>query len=524
MEMRSSPSPVTIVGMLALFVAVVVSTSERPTPLPSGPTARGGSEMAAGAALPEPGSPAAATASNLAAGAAPSAAPAGPGSGLTATSSARAVTASSPALVGDATAMVATAAVPARVPVRPASEPATARALAKMDLGLRRVVAQGSTEPVRVILQPVVPQAIGAASLQNLQAAGVQVLGVGARDGAIVARVAPAQLVWLASDAATAHISTDAEVAPQQTSRQQNQYTDGIVLRDSLGMKRGGGLLSGGKGYNGNKVVVAVIDSGIAPSKDLSAKRIVAFYDVTSTGTPTAVQPYDDHGHGTHVAGLIGGSGNRSHDRFQGAGSKAKFVGYKVLDKDGAGYTSHVIAALDHATQNRAALGINLINLSLGHPIIESAATDPLVRAVERAVAAGIIVVVSAGNRGMNPATGLPGYGGITSPGNARSAITVGAIDIQNTVARGDDSSRSTARAGRRGSTPSPSRTSPRPGIAWWPPPPDGARSTPSVPARLGARDDDEEERKKLHAPERHEHVGGVTTGLSGGWHRGVPG
>ena len=103
--------------------------------------------------------------------------------------------------------MVATAAVPARVPVRPASEPATARALAKMDLGLRQVVAQGSTEPVRVILQPVVPQAIGAASLQNLRAAGVQVLGVGARDGAIVARATPAHLLWLAEGPGTAHLS-----------------------------------------------------------------------------------------------------------------------------------------------------------------------------------------------------------------------------------------------------------------------------------------------------------------------------
>ena len=79
MKMRSSPSPVTIVGMLALFVSVVVLTSERPTPLPSGPAARGGSETAAVAALPGPVSPAAATASNLAAGAAPPAAPAGPG-------------------------------------------------------------------------------------------------------------------------------------------------------------------------------------------------------------------------------------------------------------------------------------------------------------------------------------------------------------------------------------------------------------------------------------------------------------
>ena len=62
--------------------------------------------------------------------------------------------------------------------------------------------------------------------------------------------------------------------------------------------------------------------------------------------------------------------------------------------------------------------------------MFEPAATDPLVQAVERAVAAGIVVVVSAGHNGKNPETGMPGYAGITSPGNAPSAITVGALDI----------------------------------------------------------------------------------------------
>src|SRR5204863_9337463 len=63
----------------------------------------------------------------------------------------------------------------------------------------------------------------------------------------------------------------------------------------------------------------------------------------------------------------------------------------------------------------------------------------PLVEAVNNASAAGIIVVVSAGNVGMNPDTGLVGYGGVLSPGNARSAITVASEDTNNTVERTDD-------------------------------------------------------------------------------------
>jgi serine protease AprX len=80
-----------------------------------------------------------------------------------------------------------------------------------------------------------------------------------------------------------------------------------------------------------------------------------------------------------------------------------------------------------------------VLNLSLGHPIYEPAATDPLVQAVERAVAAGIVVVTSAGNEGTNRVTGQVGYAGITSPGNAPSAITVGAVDTRNTTTRLDD-------------------------------------------------------------------------------------
>jgi serine protease AprX len=111
----------------------------------------------------------------------------------------------------------------------------------------------------------------------------------------------------------------------------------------------------------------------------------------------------------------------------------------KVLDGRGAGRTSDVIKALTFATANKQLLGIDVINLSLGHPIYESAATDPLVQAVEAAVRAGLIVVVSAGNYGANEETGAPGYAGITSPGNAPSAITVGAAMTNGTIARTDD-------------------------------------------------------------------------------------
>ena len=107
-----------------------------------------------------------------------------------------------------------------------------------------------------------------------------------------------------------------------------------------------------------------------------------------------AASPTDDYGHGTHVAGLIAGSGDLSSGkRYRGVAPKARLIALKVLDQNGAGNTSDVISAIEFVTANKDQLGVDVINLSLGHPIYEPAATDPLVQAVEAAVRAGIVVV-----------------------------------------------------------------------------------------------------------------------------------
>ncbi|HEX6163526.1 MAG TPA: S8 family peptidase, partial [Vicinamibacterales bacterium] len=186
----------------------------------------------------------------------------------------------------------------------------------------------------------------------------------------------------------------------------------------------------------GYGVTVAVIDSGIYPSAAFGT-RIKAFYDFT-TGGVVKTRPNDSYGHGTHVAGLIGGNQYLSDVAYQGVAPSVQFVGLKVLNSSGAGKTSDVIRAIEFAIANKHTFGIDIINLSLGHPIFEPAATDPLVQAVEKATKAGIIVVASAGNHGVDE-NGDLGFGGVTSPGNAPSAITVGAVDHKHTVTRDDD-------------------------------------------------------------------------------------
>ena len=190
--------------------------------------------------------------------------------------------------------------------------------------------------------------------------------------------------------------------------------------------------------FTGSTVTVAVIDSGIQNGVDFDG-RIIASYDFSDGKYGRLVQATDEYGHGTHVAGLIGSSGASSNGKYAGVAPGVRFVSLKVLDRKGTGRTSTVIRALEFAIANRDRFGIKVINLSLGHPIFESAATDPLVAAVETAVRSGIIVVTAAGNYGTNPTTGVQGYAGIASPGNAPSAITVGASNTGGTTGRADD-------------------------------------------------------------------------------------
>ncbi len=191
-------------------------------------------------------------------------------------------------------------------------------------------------------------------------------------------------------------------------------------------------------GYTGAGVGVAIIDSGVTSWHDdltgPSGSRVVRFVDFVN-GYPA---PYDDFGHGTHVAGIIAGNGYDSSGARAGIAPDAHLVALKVLDGSGRGYLSNVIAAIDYAIANRATYNIRVVNLSVAAGVYESYRTDPLTLAAKRAVEAGLVVVTAAGNLGRN-GEGAPQYGGITAPGNAPWVITVGAASHMGTVDRADD-------------------------------------------------------------------------------------
>jgi serine protease AprX len=196
------------------------------------------------------------------------------------------------------------------------------------------------------------------------------------------------------------------------------------------------GLL-GIPGVDGQGIGIAVIDSGIAPHSALG-NRVVANVSFV-TGDPEMTDAY---GHGTHVAGIIAGSPVPAFGVAPayagGIAPRARLVNVRVLGADGSGYTSDVIDGIDWVVANRTRYNIRIINLSLGHPVTEACATDPLCQSVNQAVQAGIVVVVAAGNAGQAP-DGRAILGGISSPGNSPYAITVGAVNTWGTVDRSDD-------------------------------------------------------------------------------------
>ena len=187
-------------------------------------------------------------------------------------------------------------------------------------------------------------------------------------------------------------------------------------------------------GVTGAGIGVATIDSGVNPWHEDLDGRVVHFADFVNAQSLA----YDDYGHGTHVAGIIAGSGQDSNGMRRGVAPGAHLVVLKALDITGNGFTSNVIAAIDYAIAHRAAYNIRVLNLSVAAGVYESFTKDPLTLAAKRAVDSGIVVVAAAGNRGRD-ASGQSQYGGIASPGNAPWVLTVGATSDAGTADRRDD-------------------------------------------------------------------------------------
>jgi serine protease AprX len=194
---------------------------------------------------------------------------------------------------------------------------------------------------------------------------------------------------------------------------------------------------AGSSWWDGTGVGVAVIDSGIYGHPDLLSTRSGKSRVIYRQSFIGGIQQ-DDFGHGTHVAGILAGTGATSNvpgsrHILRGIAPNANLLDLRVLDQNGDSNDSAVIAAIQTAINLKSEYNVRVINLSLGRPIYETSSLDPLCKAVAAAWNSGIVVVIAAGNLGRN------GYSTILSPGNSPSAITVGAMKTMETYTRNDD-------------------------------------------------------------------------------------
>jgi serine protease AprX len=172
-------------------------------------------------------------------------------------------------------------------------------------------------------------------------------------------------------------------------------------------------------GLRGDGVKIGLMDTGIDPNHPDFAARIKGMASfVGGDGT-------DDNGHGTHVAGIAAGSGASSDGRYRGVAPGASLYIAKVLDENGSGSMSGVMAGIEWAVDQ----GVQVINLSLGGDM-PGDGTDALSTLCDQVVRQlGIVICVAAGNSGPDIST-------IGAPGCARWVITVGAVDDADTMAR----------------------------------------------------------------------------------------
>ncbi|RYO80335.1 hypothetical protein DL766_001663 [Monosporascus sp. MC13-8B] len=180
------------------------------------------------------------------------------------------------------------------------------------------------------------------------------------------------------------------------------------------GLARISSSQAGSRGYTfddsaGEGIAVYVVDTGIRTThEEFQGRATLGFNAVDNVDT-------DENGHGSHVAGTVGGA-------TFGVAKKADLIGVKVLGADGGGANDGVLAGLqfvadDVAQRNRA--GRAVMNMSLGGP-----ASRALNNAVEALARSGVVPVVAAGNEAQDAAN--------VSPASAPNAITVGAIDQTN--------------------------------------------------------------------------------------------
>ncbi|MFF3408741.1 S8 family serine peptidase [Streptomyces sp. NPDC002742] len=172
-------------------------------------------------------------------------------------------------------------------------------------------------------------------------------------------------------------------------------------------------------GYDGTGVKIAVLDTGVDKTHEDLKTQVIE--EKNFSGSPDTV---DHVGHGTHVASIAAGTGAESGGKYKGVAPGAEVMSGKVLNDEGYGDDSAIIAGMEWAADE----GADVVNLSLGGS--DSPGVDPIEEEVDRLSAEkGVLFAVAAGNDGEY------GESTVGSPGSADAALTVGAVDKDDKLA-----------------------------------------------------------------------------------------
>ncbi len=213
------------------------------------------------------------------------------------------------------------------------------------------------------------------------------------------ARLTAAQIRRLAAEPGVVRIDHDAVIRATMDAARADYGVD--AARADLGVTGAG-------------VTVCILDTGADPNHEQLDSKDIVWQDFVGSSTT----PFDDHGHGTHVASIAVGDGvgGASAARFGGVAPAADLWAGKVLNAQGSGSESGIIDAIEWCAGSP---DVDVISMSLGSEL-PSDGTDALGIAANNAVASGKIVVAAAGNAGDAPNS-------MASPGAAADVIAVGA-------------------------------------------------------------------------------------------------
>lgn len=192
------------------------------------------------------------------------------------------------------------------------------------------------------------------------------------------------------------------------------QITQGQIDRATNAIKQINATNAWETGIDGTGINVSVLDTGIYAAHPDIAGRIIKGYDFVNNDN----DPADDDGHGTHVAGTVGGNG--AGGTTTGVAPNVSLLIAKVCGSGGWCYNSDIVDAIQWSVEN----GADIISMSLGDTI----RSVPIHLAINNAISLEVVVIAAAGNAG-------PGSGTINYPGGEKNVIGVGAVDSSDTIA-----------------------------------------------------------------------------------------